>query len=277
MISNNANASSAKQPQLQQTILTVVSKQYITSHYLSIIFHSDEAMLFKNIPLGEHNKIFIPQGNEKDIIIPTIDFATHKWIMPENSIPPKVRTYTHRAIDLDAKTMTIDFAVHEGESVACRWAINAKPGDKLGMMMKLQSKPILPLERSTYLFVADPTAIPVTAVYLSQLPKNSKAIVIAEVFSEADHYPFQTQAEVDIHWVYNQTPKNGSKLSDFLISHPSIKQIKNNRFAHIAAEFTTVKKARSYLRETLGWSREECYATSYWQIGREEGDNRKGD
>ena len=46
---------------------------------------------------------------------------------------PKVRTYTVREWDPDARRLTIDFVVHGDEGIAGPWAAAAAPGDTVDL------------------------------------------------------------------------------------------------------------------------------------------------
>ncbi len=256
----------------RKTKLTVVAKHYITPNYLSIVLTGDDVPLYADATLGANNKIFVPPVGHKTVVLPNHDPKLGWQVDADPALLPAVRTYTHRAIDLGKNTMTIDFAVHEGDSVACQWAVNAEVGDELGVTMKPGKQKLMP-EVEHYVFVTDPTGIPVTAALLERLPKGSSAIVFAEVMSEADHYPFESEADVTIQWLYNAHPEQGSPLMAALLSNQAVLAMPaENRFAHITAERATVRAARDYLRKTHDWSREECYACAYWQIGRRDGE-----
>ncbi|MBP6115292.1 MAG: siderophore-interacting protein [Neisseriaceae bacterium] len=255
----------------KKTKLSVVEKHYITPNYLSIVLTGDDVSSYADATLGANNKIFVPPVGHKTVVLPTHD-PVLGWTVDDPALLPTVRTYTHRAIDLAKNTMTIDFAVHEGDSIACQWAVNAEVGDEIGVTMKAGKQKLMP-EVGHYVFVTDPTGIPVTAALLERLPAGSQAVVIAEVPTAADHYPFQSAANLSVEWLYNPHPDQGSPLAEALKANQTILDWPvDARFAHITAEHGTVRAARNYLRKEQGWQREECYACAYWQIGRREGE-----
>ncbi len=73
-------------------------------------------------------------------------------------------------------------------------------------------------------------------------------------------------------WLHNQHPEEGSELAD------RIKEVaipEQNRFSYVAAEYSTVKAIRSYLRSEKGFSNQEFYAYSYWKAGVAEDQSAK--
>ncbi|MFT0212674.1 siderophore-interacting protein [Pseudomonas sp. F1_0610] len=257
-------------PRPHQCVISVQDKQFITPNYLRIVFNCPDATHYKDTPIGDNNKLFIPPQGQKEVQLPTFDFENRRWLVEDESKRPTVRTYTHRAIDLDKQQITIDFAIHEGDSIACSWARNSKIGDQIGVTMQVQARKTLP-EVDNYLFVTDPTGLPVTAAFLENLAPEARAYVIAEVPTEQDFLPMPSAADVTIEWVVNPHPEQGSPLYERVKQlNPALLFENGTRYAHITAEYSTIRNTRNYLRKELGWTRDECYACSYWQIGKTE-------
>lgn len=237
-------------PMIHRTAIQVENKSYITPHYLRIQFLCTAIAPYLDLPVGVNNKLFFPHPTDQNSSV--------------------MRTYTHRAIDPDKGLMTIDFALHEGESVACQWAKEAEKGDEIEVAMKLQHRPLVP-EVDHYLFVTDMSGIAPTAAIVERLPKGVKATIITELLSEQDRYNFyQSEATLECHWYINPSPDQGSRLSEFVLAIPQVETIEGSRFAHIVAEFNTVRTLRGQLHRQRQWGRDEIYACAYWQIGKEE-------
>ncbi len=259
-------------PSVHKTRLSVVSKSYLTPNYLSVVLHADDVHHFANTALGSNNKIFIPPIGQKTFELPDFDFATMKWRVQDESQRPIVRTYTHRNIDLNNNTLTIDFAMHGTASPACAWASTAEAGDELGVVMVTEATTIVPTV-ARYLFVCDASGLPATAALLARLPATADVLVIAEVASAEDELPLESQANMTLLWLHNAEPSKGSAIAATVQTHPAVAAMTDHRFAHIAAEHATVRASRNFLRKVQGWRREECYACAYWQIGRREGES----
>ncbi len=260
--------------QTHRTIVRVARKEFLTPNYLRIILKCDDIEHYKDVTLGVNNKLFIPPKGQSTVHLPVFNEETRMWEAQDADIRPTVRTYTHRAINLEAKELIVDFAVHEGASIACEWALNAAENDEVGLAMKIKNKDTL-AEAEHYLFVTDMTGIPATAALIEKLPKNVKATVVTEVTLEADILPehYQSQADVELHWLINPNPEKGSNL--FELTKTMIDLMPESHFLHTTAEFSTVKKLRDYLRNEKGWGSKEFYACAYWQIGKKENEERE--
>lgn len=246
-----------------QASLRVSRKEYLTPHYIRIYLTGDQVPLIANTTVGVNNKVLVPPKGAEQIHFPEFDYQTMQWKPQAENVRPSVRTYTHRGIDLTTNEIWIDFVAHGDEGPASAWAISAKEGDALGVLMK-SGKTELYVKTDNYLLVGDATAIPVLGAILEDLPATAKGTCLIEVGSKDDQQELKTNANIDFMWLHNAHPQNGSKLAKItkLINLP-----RENRFAYVAAEFSSVKEIRNYLRKEKGWEREELYAYSYWKSG----------
>lgn len=252
-----------KSPQAIRSVFTVTRKAYITPSYIRIYLTGEDVHLIAETTVGANNKILIPPPGVENIHFPKWDEVNQAWVEPSESFRPIVRTYTHRGIDLVSNEIWIDFIAHGDEGPASAWAIGAKKGDKLGIMMKRVKKELFP-QADSYFLVGDATALPVLSVILEQLPAHAEGVAIIEVNSKEDEQVLATKANVQIIWVHNQEPQNGSQLAQ---SAKMLELPTTSRFAYIAAEFASVKELRNYFRKERKWSSDELYAYSYWKAG----------
>lgn len=216
--------------------------------------------------VGVNNKILIPPKGLDKVHFPEMDSETRKFKPQPEAVSPKVRTYTHRGIDLAKKELWIDFVAHGDEGPASEWAIHAKEGDVLGVLMK-GKKSELYTQADNYLLVGDATAIPVLGAILEDLPATAQGTCIIEVHGKEDEQILNTKAAIDFTWLHNSDPQKGSELSR------TVRELDlplGDRFAYVAAEFSTVKEIRNYLRKEQNWRQSELYAYSYWKSGMAE-------
>ncbi|WP_312397380.1 siderophore-interacting protein [Chryseobacterium sp.] len=246
-----------------QVELSVSRKEYITPHYIRIFLTGAEVPLLENTTVGVNNKILIPPKGLNKIYFPQFDYEKMQWIAQPDDIRPIVRTYTHRGIDLKTNEVWVDFVAHGDEGPASAWAINAKKGDVLGILMK-DGKTDLYGKADNYLLVGDATAIPVISAILEDLPSAAKGMCILEVDSKIDEQDLETLADIEFIWLYNEHPQEGSKLAEVV---KSLSLPENSRSGYVAAEFSSVKEIRRYLRKEKQWKQEELYAYSYWKSG----------
>jgi len=190
-------------------------------------------------------------------------FAEIPFIPQSIETQPIIRTYTHSGIDLEKNEIWIDFIAHGDEGPASAWALNAVKGDVLGVLMK-DGKTDLYLNADNYILIADATGIPVIAAILKDLPITASGVCILEVHGKEDEQLLSTNADINFIWLHNKNPQKGSLLTETIK-----KQIlpEFSKFAYVAAEFTTVKNIRNYLRKESNWQQKELYAYSYWKAG----------
>lgn len=243
--------------------LKLKRKEFLSPHLIRIVLEGEGVQEYKNCTLGNNNKIFVPPAGVKKVHFKTQNEETGEMFVPGYELLPVVRTYTHRAIDLENNEMTIDFVNHGENGPASRWANQAEVGYELGVAMKDSAKQLYPVA-DEYLLVGDATAIPVLSCILESLPENAKATCVIEVHEAEDELIIETKARVNFIWLHNTHPEQGSQIAE------KVKELslpEGNKFAYIAAEFHTVKALREYLRNDKGWKKDEFYAYSYWKAG----------
>lgn len=246
-----------------QAELTVSRKEYITPHYIRVFLTGEQVLLLKNTTIGVNNKILIPPKGLRKVHFPEFDYEKMQWVPQSDEIRPIVRTYTHRGIDVNSNEVWIDFVAHGDEGPASAWAMNAQKGDVLGVLMK-DGKTELYGKAENYLLVGDATAIPVISAILEDLPSTAKGICILEVDSKIDEHHLETLADIEFIWLHNEHPQAGSRLAE-VVKQQVLPD--DSRSGYVAAEFSSVKEIRRYLRKEMQWKQEELYAYSYWKSG----------
>ncbi|MBX2952596.1 MAG: siderophore-interacting protein [Leadbetterella sp.] len=245
-----------------RNVLRLKRKEYLTPHLIRVTLEGDAVAEYKDCTPGNNNKIFIPPAGVKEVHFPEYNEELEIWLHPEPHLVPAVRTYTHRAIDLEKGEMVIDFVHHGENGPASRWAIQAQPGDELGVAMKAVTKELYP-RVGQYLLAGDATALPVLSCILESLPATAGGVCVIEVQGPEDELSLETRADIRFLWLHNPHPEEGSALAATV---RGLELAESGRFAYIAAEYRTVKALREHLREA-GWAKEEFYAFSYWKAG----------
>ncbi len=250
-------------PGIIKNVLTVKRKEYITPNLIRIVLTGEAVVQYRNCTPGNNNKIMVPPPGHNIVHLAVYDPQKNEWIAPSPELTPKIRTYTHRAIDLEKNEMYIDFVNHGDGGPASAWANSAQAGDELGVAMKDQTKVLVP-QAEWYLLVGDATAIPVISCILESLSSTAKVVCMLEVHGKEDELFIDSQAEVSYVWLHNEHPENGSLLAS---EAQKIHIPDTAAFAYVAAEYQTVKDLRTFFREEKKWGKDQFYAFSYWKAG----------
>lgn len=254
-----------EKPIIAKHIFKVKEKFDITPHYIRVRLYGEGAQDFAPCTLGANNKIFIPPAGSNKVQFSTFDPVVGEWVMPDDSVKPTVRTYTHRQIDVENNEIVIDFVNHGDNGPASSWARAAQIDDELGVAMKVRETNLYPEGVDWYLLVGDATAIPVLSCILESLPPAAKGRCVIEVSDQSDIHPEIQHSGFEIQWIFNAHPEQGSTLSDDVKTVVWPETVRT--FAYVACEYSSVKEIRRYFKEDLGLANADFYAFSYWKAG----------
>ncbi|WP_431111607.1 siderophore-interacting protein [Variovorax paradoxus] len=241
--------------------LTVKTVQRITPHLIRVTLTGDDLTGFTSAGFDDHAKIFFPDATTGELTLPTMGPEGPVW--PAGG-RPTMRDYTPRKYDAQANTLELDFALHEA-GPATRWAEQAKPGDVLGVGGPRGSF-IVPTDFDWHLLIGDDTALPAIARRLAELPAGARVVVLAEVDTEADQVPFETQAELTLQWVHRKGAEPG--LSQGLLDTlKSMKLPPGDFHAWVGCESAIAKALRAHLVGERGANPKWIRASGYWRRG----------
>lgn len=253
-----------ERPVIAKHVFEVSRKEYLTPHYIRVTLHGEGAKDFSQCDLGANNKIMVPPAGHKKVKLSVWDEATQQYILPAEHERPLIRTYTHRAIDVENNQIVIDFVNHGDNGPASRWARSAEVGDQLGVAMKLRPTVLYP-EADWYLLVGDATALPVLSVILESLPATAQGHCIVEVPTQEDVLEDFSHPGFTVDWLFNADPEAGSEIFQAVQSVEIPTDAAT--FSYVACEYTTVRQIRQYYKEQLSWDKQRFYAFSYWKAG----------
>ncbi len=254
---------------IDRGIFRLKNRTYITPHYIRITLEGPDVQKFSQTTIGVNNKIFLaPEGCDR-VHLPEFDFEKGQWVPMDEAIRPSVRTYTHRGINLETNELYVDFVAHGDEGPASKWAIQAPIGAELGVAMGTEAAALYP-KANRYVLVGDATAIPVLGAILEDLPAGVQAQAFIEVETKEDIQVLPTKASASIEWIINPTPGQSTELAEKAVTYIEAQGEMESKFAYVAAEFSTVKIMRNFLRKEQNWTKDELYAYSYWKFGKAE-------
>jgi NADPH-dependent ferric siderophore reductase len=219
----------------------------IAAHMIRVTLGGDlEA--FTSLGFDDHIKLFFP------------DEAA-----PAGGEPQLVsRDYTPRRYDPVARTLDIEFVIHEA-GPATRWAMQVRPGQMLRIGGPRGSF-IIPTDFDWHLLIGDDTGLPAIGRRLAELPAGTRAVVLAEVDGPADHVEFASAADVTITWAYRNGAEAGT--SDVLARTLKTLQLPaGDYYAWVACESLIAKALRAQLIACHGANPKWIRAAGYWRRG----------
>lgn len=244
-----------RKPKRTPRLLTVKQARRLTRNMIRVTFAGDALIGFPANREGGNCKMMLPAAGQS-----REDFA----LQLEKGPKPVTRTYTVRAFRENGLELDIDFVAHGDNGPASRWAMRAGPGSFCGI-----AGPSLPkltrFHADTYLVAADMSALPVAAVTLEAMPRDSTGVAIFEILSEADRQEINAPPGIDIHWVVSPDPYTPSRAQEEVIR--AMKWPSGTLQTCIAGESGIIRSLRAYLHNEKAVPRENTYISGYWKIG----------
>lgn len=249
---------------LRFRVLDVLQVQRVTPHLVRVTLGGDDLEGFHSPGFDDHAKLFFPDPHTGELTVPTAGPDGPVW--PEGR-KPVMRDYTPRRFDAAARTLEIDFALHEA-GPATRWAEQAAPGQRLGVGGPRGSF-IVPTNFDWHLLIGDDTALPAIARRLAELPADGRALVIVEVDGAADQVPLPSPAaNVEVVWVHR-----GSTAADPAAESPLLQALRRTQLptgafhAWVGCESAAAKALRAHLVNECKANPKWVRASGYWRRG----------
>lgn len=193
------------------------------------------------------------------------DLETLRETLAPEDMPTR-RTYTIRSIDLQAKTLAIEFVVHGDEGIAGPWAAGAAVGDLLTL-----SGPgglYAPAGGAAYhLLLGDESAIPAIAAAAEAFEADARGLVLIEVAGPEEEISIPVPDGVELRWLHREPGDYGTLLVDAVVAlgRPDGEV---DVFAH--GEREAIKRLRGILHGEWGIDRRALSLSAYWAKGRTE-------
>ncbi len=227
--------------ELKWRLLTVASVVQLTPGMLRINLSGEDLSDFRSLSPDDHVKIFVPAPPGE----------------------PERRDYTPRRYDALSRTLTIDFAVHDA-GAATRWALQARPGDRLEVAGPRGSAVVSPdVER--WLLIGDETALPATGRRIEEAAAGTRITSVVAVSGPEEHQKFETRAELIALWAHR--PLSQAADPEALLAAVKTIGLEPETFVWIAAEAAVTRAIRAHLVEKhcypLSWTK----ASRYWVMG----------
>ena len=222
---------------------TVLDKTLITPHMLRVTLGGEGMATFPDDQAGTYIKLMF-----------TRDDGT-----------PFMRTYTVRAQRIDA--IDVDVVLHEDGGPAAQWAERAAPGDIIEIGGPGPRKRV-DASADWFLLAGDMTALPAISDNLEHLPAHARGHAVIEVLSEADIQPLAAPEGIELHWVINEHPGDGSDVLPDTVR--AIDWEDGRPAVWAACEFSAMRKLRHYFKAEREVAKGDLYVSSYWKLGLNE-------
>lgn len=187
--------------------------------------------------------------------------ALRETLAPEDL--PSRRTYTVRDVDLEGRTIAIDFVVHGDDGIAGPWAASAQPGDLL--CLSGPGGKFLPTQDAAVhrLYVGDESAVPAIAAALEAAPADAVGSVLIEVDGPDDEVALRAPAGVRVRWVHRSESDVVTEVSGLTPPDAPVE-------AFVHGERGQVRALGTHLQRVWGLSRTDMSLSAYWARGRAE-------
>jgi NADPH-dependent ferric siderophore reductase len=227
--------------ELKRRSLVVTEAERITPSMLRITLAGDDLADFVSLGADDHVKILVPAADGTE----------------------ERRDYTPRRYDTAARTLVIDFALHEAGPIT-QWAVNARPGDALNIAGPRGWAVISNVER--WLLIGDETALPAIGRRIEEAGAGARITSITAITDAAEQQAFDTKAELTCHWAYR--PLHQATDASALLAILRSVVIEPNTFIWVAAEATVTRAIRAHLTEERGYPLSWIKASGYWVKGK---------
>ncbi len=251
--------------ELRFRALTVTTVQHLTPHLIRVTLGGDALEGFNSPGFDDHVKVFFPDAATGELRLPAAGPDGPVW---GEGGKPVMRDYTPRYFDAAARTLDIEFAVHDA-GPATDWAVKAQPGQQLGVGGPRGSF-IIPTNFDAHLLVGDDTALPAIARRLAELPAGAPVVVVVEVDDEAGKIALEDGADVhakaEVHWAFRRGAPAGQSTA-LLDTLRSLTLPQGDTYAWVACESSVAKAARIHLVQERGFNPKWVKAAGYWRNG----------
>ncbi|WP_256041457.1 siderophore-interacting protein [Cryobacterium sp. SO1] len=247
-------------PVRPQITLHVERREQLSPHLVRIVLGGDQFdTVVTNASTDKYVKIYFAKP-ELGLTPPFDVPALRATLAPEDA--PVTRTYTVRQVDLEARTLSIDFVVHGDEGLAGPWANAAQPGDPLTFSGPSGGYAPDPAA-AWHLFAGDQSALPAIAAALAALPATAQGLAFLQAADSTEMLDLVAPEAVQIQWLFEPGPAVLAEAVDAAAWLPGRPQV----FAH--GERTAMKGLREIF-SAHGVLRSELSLSGYWAQGRTE-------
>lgn len=232
--------------ELRRRTLTVTRVEDITPRMRRLHLSGDDLDGFTSLGADDHVKLFVP-GTETR------------------------RDYTPRRFDPVARTLVLDFAVHDA-GPATQWALAAQPGSTVEIGGPRGSQ-VVPADFDWWWLVGDETALPAIGRRIEELPAGTPVTSLVAVTDHAEEQTFHTRAAHRPLWVHRPLSR-ASDPAPLLSALQALVPPDGEGYIWIAAEAAVARALRAHVRNVLAHAPAWTKAAGYWRLGQADGSEK---
>lgn len=209
--------------------VTLLRRTQISPSIVRFTFTGPQVEQMATYAPDQRIKLFFPSSASSLDTLFNVVQQSDDWYAAYRGLPegqrPAMRTYTIRALRADCAEVDVEFVLHGDNGPASRWAMNARPGDRLGITapvidapgphLGFEWKPPKGVRR--ILIIADETAAPAAVGILEELnglPHPPKVEALLEVPHSDDAQALSSAAKM--RWLARDTDST-SQHGDLLL------------------------------------------------------------
>ncbi|MDR8411973.1 siderophore-interacting protein [Nonomuraea sp. 3-1Str] len=239
----------------------VLRTERLTPHMIRVVVGGDGLSDFATSGLTDHYVKLVFPHEGVDYPEP-FSVKNVRETMPRE-LWPRLRSYTVRSWDAEARELTIDFVHHGDKGLAGPWAARAVPGDEL-LMLGPGGGYVPDPAAGWHLFAGDESALPAIAASVEALPAGALAYVLLEVDGPAEEQKIETVADAHVTWLYRDGRPVGEALVQALCE---LEFPEGDVHAFVHGEAGFVRRLRHHLRIERRVPLERLSISGYWRSG----------
>lgn len=257
---SDGRASEQTPPHFQKLI--VMDTFNVTPRMQRVQFSCERVTAFTG-DAGYHVRLLLPPRGSKPVWPSMNVDGRLTWPDGDNTLVSRV--YTIRNVDMGSGLVEIDFVLHDTPGPAAAWAVQAQPGDIIGLLGPSGGK-VPPADH--YIMAGDETALPAISRLLGDLPAHCRGIAFIEVQNRDEIQQIPHPENVELRWLPRglDHPGTTNLLQDAIAALPR-PSAQETYFAWVSCEFTACNSIRTHLRKNWGATKGSYLATSYWRRG----------
>lgn len=243
---------------LKRRVLEVADVERITPRMIRVHLSGPDLEGIQSDNFADHVKLWFPCDKGEHVLPVVEDDRCLNFREPG----VVYRDYTVRALEGDR--LTIDFVAHD-HGPAGRWAQDARPGDRLGVLGPRGTAWITG-DFDYHVLLVDETALPAAARYIEELPAAARVFAFFEVADAAEEQRIEAPTNSQVTWLHRGRAEPGT--TDLLLeAFRALELPEGDGFVYAAGEAGALKPVRRLLKERGFVRNTTCEVDGYWRRG----------